>query len=332
MTTSKQSQSISTALFATDVTERMDVRLVASPASVDVNWSSVRLHSLESPDFEVFWILIRRPVMPRNVSHKAVGVVYHPPGAKNGPMSDYLISCVESTFQAHPYAGVVILGDFNSLFDKPIRDYPLKQLVNQPTRGKSVLDKIFTNISDWYSTKIIPAVGSSDHCSVIMLPADMNYSTRNHHITVNVRSNSTNGKNLLAHALIHHDWQTPEELEDIDSKVAYFNSSVTAYLDFYLPIRTISRCINDKPWVADQFRRLIRCRQYAWTSGNRTNYNRLRNAVNRLAKQLRSRYYNKCVSRLRNCNSQKWWQETKKSYWPGFAPGTSNTNQQQRQR
>jgi hypothetical protein len=63
----------------------------------------------------------------------------------------------------------------------------------------------------------------------------------------------------LTHALIHDDWQILEELEDINSKVAYFNSSVIAYLDFYLPIRTISRCINNKPWVTDQFRRFIRC-------------------------------------------------------------------------
>jgi hypothetical protein len=125
--------------------------------------------------------------------------------------------------------------------------------VNQPTRSKSFLDKIFTNISDYYSTKIIPAVDSSDHFTVIMLPTNKNYSTRNHHITVNVRSNSTNDKNLLAHTLIHHNWQILEELEHIDSKVAYFKSSVTAYLTFYLPILTIIRFVNDKAWVADQF-------------------------------------------------------------------------------
>jgi hypothetical protein len=39
------------------------------------------------------------------------------------------------------------------------------------------------------------------------------------------------------------------------------------------------------------FRRLIRARQYAWCSGDRFSYNRLRNKVNRLAKNLRANYY-----------------------------------------
>lgn len=107
--------------------------------------------------------------------------------------------------QARSHAGVVILGDYNSLFEKPILDYPLKQTVNKPTRSETALDRIFTDIPDWYSTEIIPAVGIFNRCSVILLPTDNNRSVRNRHITVNVHSNSTNGKSLLAYALIHHD-------------------------------------------------------------------------------------------------------------------------------
>jgi hypothetical protein len=131
--------------------DRSDGRRAGGVACyVDARWSSVRLQSLESPDFEALWILVRRPIMPRQVSHIVVAVIYHPPDAASWPMCNYLISCADSILQSHPYAGIVILRDCNSLHDKPLRDFPMKQIVSRPTRGKSTLDKIFTNIGDIY--------------------------------------------------------------------------------------------------------------------------------------------------------------------------------------
>ena len=42
--------------------------------------------------------------------------------------------------------------DFDQLPDQSIRAYPLRQVVVSATRGKALLDKIFTNMYDWYST------------------------------------------------------------------------------------------------------------------------------------------------------------------------------------
>ena len=41
---------------------------------------------LDKVDLEVLWLLYRRPLMPREVSHILVGAVYHPPSAQNGRM------------------------------------------------------------------------------------------------------------------------------------------------------------------------------------------------------------------------------------------------------
>jgi hypothetical protein len=83
-------------------------------------------------------------------------------------------------------------------------------------------------------------------------------------------------------------------------------------LNHYLPVREVSRYSTDKPWVTEEFRRLVRKRQYAWTHNNRTEYNRLRNAVNRLSSNLRKRFYKRKVEDLRACNSSNWWRQTKK--------------------
>ena len=152
----------------------------------------------DSENLETIWHLIRRPVMPRQVSHVVIGVIYHPPDASNAHMINHIANAVDSVLQQHSHAGVLILGDFNALNDKPIRDYPLKQIVNTTTRGKATLDKIYTNISNWYfSPNTVPNIGSSDHCGIILLPTDKKPTLGNDHINITVRSNSANGKNPL---------------------------------------------------------------------------------------------------------------------------------------
>ena len=207
----------------------------------------------------------------------------------------------------------MLLGDFNTLNDKSLRAYPLKQLVSETTRGKATLDKIYTNIADWYQRPItIPNVASSDHCGIVLCPVNQKTTAVDDYAIVAVRSKSSNGKNLLAHALCNVNWNALETIDDLDSKVAYFNNCVIALLDFYLPVHYVKHHSTDKPWITDQFRRLIRQRQYAWTSGDRTQYNKLRNKINRLSKQLRKQFYGRRIQGLRDSSSHEWWRETKK--------------------
>ena len=99
------------------------------------------------------------------------GIVYNPPKSNGRAMTDHTVMCVDDITQKHPYAGVVILGDSNRLRDASLSSYSLKQIVVGETRGRAVLDKIFTNIADWYKPSVIlPDIGQSDHSTVLMLP------------------------------------------------------------------------------------------------------------------------------------------------------------------
>jgi hypothetical protein len=69
----------------------------------------------------------------------------------------------------------------------------------------------------------------------------------------------------------------------------YFYNITTSLLEHCLLLRSVSRFSTDKLWITDEFRRLIRQRQYAWTL-NKPENNRLRNAVNRLSRKLRERF------------------------------------------
>lgn len=289
--------------------DRSDGRKAGGVACyVDPDWPCSRLHDLESPDFECLWLLLRQSRMPRSVSHIAVGVIYHPPDAASSPMLNHLIECIDRIRQLHPSAGIAILGDFNSLHDKPLRDYPMQQVVAGATRGKRTLDKIFTNISQWYAEPtIMPAIATSDHCTIVWAATTTKAIGGSRRVNVTLRSNNSNGRNLLAHALAEYDWQIMHAMDDIDGKVAYFNDVIMKLLNTYLPLYTVVRCANDKPWVTTEFKRLIRRRQFAWSVGDSSSYRTLRNKVNRLTKQLRENYYKKIMRSLHSQDARSWW-------------------------
>jgi len=66
-----------------------------------------------------------------------------------------------------------------------------------------------------------------------------------------------------------------------------------AYLDFFLPIQEYNKYTTEKPWVNDDFRKLIKERQKAYISGNKSKFTRYRNQIIRLARKLRAEFYEK---------------------------------------
>jgi hypothetical protein len=176
----------------------------------------------------------------------------------------------------------------------------------------AILDKIYTNVADWYLPPVIlPKTAGSDHNTVLAVPVNSNVK-RGSLTTVVVRSNNANNKNLLAHALKSVNWQPLYRMTDVESMTAFFYSTVTSLVDKYLPERIIVRHTTNKPWVTEEFCRLIRQRQHAWTSGNMTSYKLLRNQVNRLSYKLRRGFCQKRINGLRRCDASNWWRETKR--------------------
>ena len=77
-----------------------------------------------------------------------------------------------------------------------------------------------------------------------------------------------------------------------------FYSAIVALLDKYLPITEYQVYSSDKPWVTTRFKQLIHCREYAFKVCKATEYRRLRNQIQRLAKKLRLNYYKRKVDYL----------------------------------
>jgi len=135
--------------------------------------------------------------MPRALSHVVIGAVYHLPSADDRAMTSHILHCLDSVTHDHPYAGVVLLDDFNQLRDATLLSYPLRQVVKAPTRGSSVLDKIYTSLKNWYELPIIlPNIGQSEHSAVLMTPKQRS-TDGGEDVTVVVRSQDANGRALL---------------------------------------------------------------------------------------------------------------------------------------
>ena len=96
------------------------------------------------------------------------------------------------------------------------------------------------------------------------------------------------------------DWTPLYRLESCDEMTQTFYSTVTGLIDYYLPLMTVKRHTTDKPWVNDQFRRLIRCRQHALKNGQVARYRLYRNRVQRMSKVLQRKYYARKIEGLRS--------------------------------
>jgi hypothetical protein len=93
--------------------------------------------------------------------------------------------------------------------------------------------------------------------------------------------------------------------------VTSFYDTITGLIDRYLPLLTVKRHTTDKPWVTDQFRRLVRCRQNAWRNNEMVRFRVYRNKVQRLARQLRRKFYARKISGLRESDPRNWWRSVK---------------------
>jgi len=128
---------------------------------------------------------------------------------------------------SHPYCGVMLCGDFNQMNSQPIASYPLKQIVTLATRRHNTLDKVFTNIADWYHiSTILPPIGTSDH-NVVLVHALTPQPHHPTHLTscfVAVRSTDPSGKTLLAHTLSRLNWVSLYKMNDCNDMLNYFYS------------------------------------------------------------------------------------------------------------
>lgn len=79
-----------------------------------------------------------------------------------------------------------------------------------------------------------------------------------------------------------------------------------------MPERRVKLHNNDAPWVTEDFKRLIKLRQRAFSSGNTQLFKMYCNKVNRERKLSRVKYYATKVGNLKKSKPKTWWSEIKR--------------------
>ena len=115
-------------------------------------------------------------MLPRKYTCIILASIYHPPGADNSSMREYLITSLDIILRRDPECGIILTCDFNQLRDSFLRmHYGLEQLTKAATRNEAILDKIWTNVGPVFDgvigVTVLDTLGRSDHRMVLLSPA-----------------------------------------------------------------------------------------------------------------------------------------------------------------
>ena len=141
----------------------------------------------EDPSIELIWIEI---LFDNN--HKSLfGVCYRPPG-QNATEVNMFLTCLESSFdRIHAlnryYDSIVLTGDFNDVctawegshYKSELKDNLLSlsrsllltQMVKESTRFGNLLDLVFTNVSEMFTSavQVLDPIHELDHCPILCM-------------------------------------------------------------------------------------------------------------------------------------------------------------------
>lgn len=277
-----------------------------------------QLLHLNSTKFEVLWVKLRPKYLPRPYTVLIVSVLYCPPWysvVNCRELADYIVKTFDIITNLYSRPVFILCGDFNSfnvsLFNCHLH---LTQVNSSFTRGNAVLDKVFINCPDLYcaDTEILPPLGRSDHNCVYLAPA-----ISGSHSPVGWRSTykrnfSSANIEAIGSKLATVNWSTLYKMESAQQQADYFYATVYSILDSIAPIHEVRYKNNDKPWVTAYFKTVFKQRQHAYKTGNRALFNKLRNKVNHLRKNLKKQFYFRQMTYFDVSNvSSNWWKVIK---------------------
>ncbi len=174
--------------------------------------------------------------------------------------------------------------------------FSLKQLVKFPTRGRSILDLILTNLDKFYQPpEKLPPFGLSDHFAILSI-SKHKVAGRTKYDISQVRNQHLRNKAAISTFIAKFYWSILDSLSSCDEKWSAFEPFIRAGMDIPLPTKIIKKRIDDPPWMTQHLKSLIQQRQKALAKGHDQLFKSLRKRVHRQRKQCRSKYFDTKVS------------------------------------
>jgi hypothetical protein len=107
------------------------------------------------------------------------------------------------------------------------------------------------------------------------------------------------------------DWTNVLKANNTQQKADALYESLQGAVESFFPLTAVKVHSNNKPWMSQKIKGLVKERQRAFASGNNDLYKKLRNKVQREIKKAKENYYANRVRNLQATNPRKWHQQVK---------------------
>ena len=221
---------------------------------------------------ECVWGIVR-PRTPSKLCNQFICCsFYSPPWAnRNFSLIDHMTVTLQMFLTKYPKSGVLISGDRNHILMKDLREIEssLKQIVTRPTRKKSILDVILTNLSQYYEEPVIlppvmpdiPGVGKpSDHDGVLAKPSRCTF-FKKEKIIKQVRPISDSKMHSFGEEFVKQKWDFLNNSTNSTEIAHDFEKKMHELTERHFPLKQISISSFDKPFFTEELRSLKRKRQ-----------------------------------------------------------------------
>ena len=287
--------------------------------AIVVDTSKYRVSKLNVPvphKLEVVWALLRNKDANAKMRPIIMCCFYSPPKSKKKTkLIDHMTLTVNSLKAKYPTASVIISGDRNDLrIDNLLNiDPSLRQIVQNNTRGASLLTIVLTDLYALYETPQIvspitvddPSKGGvpSDHDGVIVKPISSSSHKVSKHPTIQktIRPMPTSSINQFGQFITQEEWSfmdptlTSSELTDV------FESYTNKLVDIYFPTKEIRLKCDDKPYITEMIkankRRLMR--EYE-KNGKSLKYLNLKKSIDEDMERAVAKYKEKIIDDVKN--------------------------------
>lgn len=183
-----------------------------------------------SPDIEVLTVKCRPFYLPREFSTVSITAVY-PPSANTKEDLQTLYRYISDLQSNHPEGIVIVAGDFNQANMKTVLPH-FHQYVDFATQGANTLDLAYCKIKQASRAAPRPHLGSSDHLSVMLIPAYKPLMIREKPAVKQVRVWSEGATDALQDCFESTDWDISRTAATYNQKVNVdeFAMSVSGYI------------------------------------------------------------------------------------------------------
>ena len=247
-------------------------------------------------DLEVCWCVLE-PSRPNSI---IVAGVYLPPNAhamQRRMLADHLIETVDFLRSLRPKACTVLMGDFNNVFDvrSLTKQLSLHQIVTEPTRDASILDIIVTDINSQNMPIIAPAVGTSDHKTVLWINSDTKHKT---YECRTVRPMKESCIRRFGQWICEQDWHDIIGIKDIDQAAELLEERLLTAYEHFFPLISYKCKMDEPPWITKRLKELIKRRNRAQSRHQYDKLKRLRESVRDEIVSAKERWYKRQMKKL----------------------------------